>query len=1361
MNKVKKFLCYTFTTCMFAVVLSQNAFAAGNAGTGGGATGGNCNGASWNTCYGTSWQKYTVTQDLPTSNTAYFFDNNQTNIIRVYIKSCKRGQTLYNHGFETGDGARLGKGYQVGTLPNSYPYTTEAPHHTSALGNYPGNSSTINSYVSAAGYASTSEAQNAYQKMQAWDSSHGTNYTNGTTWSTVGYFCFDPDVEKNATVTSESHAYVKKNGDSSYQSSPANGSATITVNEGDSVAVGFMHKLNRSGNLTSGVTGTYSYSSSDSSNGTFYSAYAASKDTQGGSFSLNGTTSSINLKYHSKGSTGPANTIGAAFKYVTAPEVTRDTNYTICETISFNPSTFNGSNKTGSDSSRACVTITVKNTTVVQPVTATLRGNTGAYVKRRSDTTYTHSNDTARITVNEGEQIGIAFHHSLTKNNAALTSGVTGTRTYASSDTSGVLYNYSGSSNFNLNSDTVTYSKYHGKGNINKDDPDSAFVWVSTPQVSSTQVYTVCESMTFAKKTFSSDGSSSGSGTTSACVEVTVLNVEPSTATVTGSSEAYVKRSSDATSVRGNNNSDATITVNEGEQIGIIFRHTLNKTGGLTSGITGNRTYSSSDNSGQLYAFSGSSTFNLNSSSSSTSQYHGNSNKSADSEAGAYSWVTAPQVDQDTTYTICETMSFSPTNFTQGGSSSGNGSTRACVKVTVRNVTTYTAKTINFDSKSFAKIGSTIQSSNWDSSKTWNYTANSDYVTISFQHTLIRSGGDVSRTGNGAYAAFSISNSNTGIGNLNGQTWSGTNSTGDGAVVGKSYNENKFTKAIAVGGSFTACQTIQHDGSVTISVGSDGSQNESSRSSLSESSSICVNVSRPYNFDTKPEADFSNTDVIYPGTPTRVEHEVEITGGDPSSPASSTPPDTKVSKIHFVLPGDDYVKDNISKLEGTGTGTTPLDPCAYFSSAAKFGSYVQNCVASIDTGSIPASGYSNETTLDVPDDDIGKKFCVATGVTPASMNNNEWRISGAACRTIAKKPLFQTWSAGIYTKGGILTSGSHKQSTGDSERHLYGSWSEYEVVALKNVKGLASAAAIGYTSDNHATSAKRFDTTDYCRVTRLSIANTTSNPNCGGASGSTGNAQISTSNSSMIDNLKSRYTSTKNIYNGDIPLWNNGAYVNGDSFFNTNLRVKSSVNTIYYIKSTGTINLTGLLANATINGDGLTFVLEADTVNITGNICDGYGTCWSGNDNTILKDRNYSTYSRPGGVPQVLIFARNINIADNVSQIDAWLLASGDINTCTTASGGTVSLSANVCNKQLMFNGPVLANKLLLNRTGGATAGPSTITDLYNGNLTYNGSATPAEIFNLRSDAIMWGYGQAKTAHKSTVTYTRELAPRY
>ena len=120
------------------------------------------------------------------------------------------------------------------------------------------------------------------------------------------------------------------------------------------------------------------------------------------------------------------------------------------------------------------------------------------------------------------------------------------------------------------------------------------------------------------------------------------------------------------------------------------------------------------------------------------------------------------------------------------------------------------------------------------------------------------------------------------------------------------------------------------------------------------------------------------------------------------------------------------------------------------------------------------SAISAEVPYVVP----GTKFCVAVGVSPAdshgtgdnsriddnsqsvalSNSGGGYRVGPPACVTVAKKPMFSVESSQIVTNGSIKT------STTNANGRVYGSWSEYGIVASGSVRNMGSGAAYGYTS---------------------------------------------------------------------------------------------------------------------------------------------------------------------------------------------------------------------------------------------------------------------------------------------------------
>lgn len=131
-------------------------------------------------------------------------------------------------------------------------------------------------------------------------------------------------------------------------------------------------------------------------------------------------------------------------------------------------------------------------------------------------------------------------------------------------------------------------------------------------------------------------------------------------------------------------------------------------------------------------------------------------------------------------------------------------------------------------------------------------------------------------------------------------------------------------------------------------------------------------------------------------------------------------------------------------------------------------------------------------------------------------------------------------------------------------------------------------------------------------------------------------------------------------------------------------------------------------------------------------------------------------YSDLATLPQVIIRARDIEIAPNVTRIDAWLIAtnqsSSKISTCGWLSNPSdryySGLSIGTCNQHLVVNGPIQANHLWLRRTAGA-----------DGAVPESRRAT-GESLNGRADSIMWTSAQRSDSTIRTQS-VKELPPRF
>ena len=193
-----------------------------------------------------------------------------------------------------------------------------------------------------------------------------------------------------------------------------------------------------------------------------------------------------------------------------------------------------------------------------------------------------------------------------------------------------------------------------------------------------------------------------------------------------------------------------------------------------------------------------------------------------------------------------------------------------------------------------------------------------------------------------------------------------------------------------------------------------------------------------------------------------------------------------------------------------------------------------------------------------------------------------------------------------------------------------------------------------------------------------------------------------------------------------------------------------------------------------------TLVLYVDgTLTIDQNICYALSGA-SCNNYAQTKQGTYTEISSNSvtKIPQILIFAKKVNVLSHVNRIDAWIILNEDnaentLNTCSNFS----SPNATECSDTLIFNGPIFAKHLELKRTGGANHGTGSSQGItaderllgtqyrYSSGLYYalsnDGSIAPAEIFNLRSDAYYWGLSQAHRSGIAEVVYQREVAPRY
>lgn len=425
-----------------------------------------------------------------------------------------------------------------------------------------------------------------------------------------------------------------------------------------------------------------------------------------------------------------------------------------------------------------------------------------------------------------------------------------------------------------------------------------------------------------------------------------------------------------------------------------------------------------------------------------------------------------------------------------------------------------------------------------------------------------------------------------------------------------------------------------------------------------------------------------------------------------------------------VSGGGDKLCDFISEKEGN-------EWCAVINTVGK------DFYSGEDERPSVTSGSHSETVIEdedynVFDNSAGKYYCVVAAVYPAnsgrddntdSDGNGEWQFSDSKCVKIAKRPSLQVWGGNIYSAGGISTSVaskrvvageqgptfsdgySGKSASSNKNTIIFGSWGELGVMANNLIEGFASGASTGgynnksseRTPYNGVGGSLEGDEVNFCVRSPLTFANTECNYDKGG---NLGKSEAPSDKSALISQFIGENKSHLAI-----------------------LRKETSV---ISPESEGGIEIA--------RGTTVVYV--------------------SGGNMVISTDIKYETpedgyYYNTVEIPKAIIYAKeNINIDCKVKEIDAVLIADGDVNTCYNANANTGNDGPERA-VQLKIFGTVIANKINAGRTYGAGPG------VY--------STEPAEIIDYDTSLYLWGAPRASggTSGKLDITYQRELAPRY
>ena len=361
-----------------------------------------------------------------------------------------------------------------------------------------------------------------------------------------------------------------------------------------------------------------------------------------------------------------------------------------------------------------------------------------------------------------------------------------------------------------------------------------------------------------------------------------------------------------------------------------------------------------------------------------------------------------------------------------------------------------------------------------------------------------------------------------------------------------------------------------------------------------------------------------------------------------------------------------------------------------------------------------AASVAGETLGDLP---VGTRVCYTLSVAPFRHDNSGIRHGTPACVTVSKRLKVQVTGGDLIVGRNSVSNtapvGGSRVVTGSpsfSGGNYYGSWAEYGIVPSGTILGMASGS--GYAGGNP-------NGDSLCKVSALSFVNrtgTTCSPSL------VGRYALSTTAPDVAARFRTNSTTPA--------LPSTTVDITGQSLAGLYRTTASSVS----IRSSGQIPA------------GRSLIINAPNTDVTIS------------SNIAYASGSLSAVDR---IPQVVIIARSISIANTtfngqpLTNVDAWLIAVGSgnagyISTCASVAPGSptnATLNANTCNNKLTVNGPIVANKLYLYRTAGAGTGSN--------------SGDPAEVFNLRADAYIWGTAYSAGTGRIPTVSTKELPPRF
>jgi hypothetical protein len=543
--------------------------------------------------------------------------------------------------------------------------------------------------------------------------------------------------------------------------------------------------------------------------------------------------------------------------------------------------------------------------------------------------------------------------------------------------------------------------------------------------------------------------------------------------------------------------------------------------------------------------------------------------------------------------------------------------------------------------------------------------------------------------------------SNTAARNTN-TTGSLCNEFDDDGCTSKSFSNN-FTKDGSASGSmdeFTVPDSAAVDTRYCFVVSVRNPTQVNDSPAWRHSAMNCVTVKREFVLVPAVESVFgglSDDSVVDPGESGTIQYSLENTGKD-----TSTAVEWRLT--HYVYLPDSLGVPSVSQKAAKSSSTQ--GPCEAFPGTGQ-PLIRDECTADPPKGwTSPSAGItvqpgpSNKRSratgvFTVPADAaVGTKYCWVASVSPPTMDSASGTWSHSDMLCIVVGK-----EPKIQVWGGDVRSGGGiTTSMSTIQNKTYGSWVEYAALSKMQNIGLASGA--GLNKGNSSNSQASWST--------LTFANT------GTAGCAFGCYSFALSAPTITGQFMSNATN-KNL-SGTVNI-------NGEA------------SGVY--RATGGVSLSGTTISA-----GKTIIIDASgPVTILGSI--------------TYEDKEYRSARE---LPQLIIKAPTINIRNEASQVDAWLLAviddgsnpnnhKGVLNTCSNVSE-TADLTDRICNRALTVNGPVVADIVHLRRTAGSGS-------------TEESRGDPAEIFNLRADAYMWASAYGSQTNQIHTVHSKELSPRF